>query len=159
MERAEFTGMMLDVCPRCAGIWFDDVELRELIEKDPKIITQLENAYAPRAEAVDAREAQRSCPRGHAYLETFRYLQDDPILVDSCPVCYGVFLDNGELAEVADYVRNEYSADLEGALEGLRRFEGHTVASVGNQNEEAATYGLIHALSHWRGQKSTALSD
>jgi Zn-finger nucleic acid-binding protein len=159
MERVEFKGMMLDVCPKCAGVWFDDIELRELIEKDPKIMSQLENAYAPNAESAEPREARRSCPRGHAYLETFRYLQDEPLLVDSCPVCYGVFLDNEEIGDVADYVRNEYKPDMEGALEGLRSFEGHTVASVGNQNEEAATYGLIHALSHWRGQKGATLSD
>jgi Zn-finger nucleic acid-binding protein len=156
MQRADFRGFMLDVCPKCAGLWFDDIELRELIERDPTILVQLEDLFEPTVEAVEAGDRPRMCPHGHTYLETFRYLSDSPIEVDSCPMCYGVFIEDEELADIADYIRNEYKGEVSEVIEGLKSFEGHTVTSVGNQNEADTTYGLVHALSHWHNQKVAA---
>ena len=69
METIDFRGMMIDVCPKCAGIWFDDIELSELIEKNPELIVQLENAFEPRLESLGAKSDRKGCPHGHSDLE------------------------------------------------------------------------------------------
>jgi Zn-finger nucleic acid-binding protein len=146
---------MIEVCPKCAGIWFDDGELSELIERSPHLLTELDNAAIPTLEAVGDGPKVRSCPHGHTLLETYRYLYDSPIEIESCPMCNGVFIDNDELAEIAEFLEDEYRGRVTSAMQARNMLTGHTVTSVSNRNEDEAVSGLVHALTHWHNRKRT----
>ena len=67
-------------------------------------------------------------------------------------MCYGVFIENEELGEIADMVR-EFHGKLSSVLAARKMLTGHNVTSVGNLNEDEATAGLVHALTHWHNRK------
>lgn len=155
MQSVDFKGVILEVCPRCAGVWFDDGELAELIDRSPHLLTELENAALPERESVGLTVTNRTCPHGHTLLETHRYLYDSPVEIESCPMCDGVFIENEELGEIAEYYERDFYERVGGAMKGRARLAGHTVTSVGNQNESEAIAGLAHALTHWHNRKNS----
>jgi len=98
----------VDVCQDgCAGIWFDQRELRlfdESSEDAGQILIAL--AREPRV-AVDA-TLRRRCPRcPDSVLMRHFFSAQRAVTVDECPTCGGVWLDAGEL----DRIRSEYPSD------------------------------------------------
>lgn len=85
-------GVRLDRCTRCGGTWLDYGELVPVAE-DP--LLPLDARSDPSA---DARSGP--CPRCGVELRQAPF-PDGQFHVDRCPRCGGVFLDRGELAEIA----------------------------------------------------------
>jgi Zn-finger nucleic acid-binding protein len=152
MAPADVDGLIVEVCPKCSGVWLDDVELTELLNSRPEFFAKLENVAVPRFEVVKPARAEKTCPHGHTTLETFRYFFDSPIELDSCPMCYGVFVENEELSDIAEYARDKFRGEREASGEDLKRLEGHVLTSLGNQNPQESN-GLLHALTHWHNRK------
>ena len=153
METVDFKGVVLQACPHCAGVWFDDVELRELLDSNSHLLTELDNRLSAPSEPVEVTR-ERECPHGHTMLESYRLLVDSPVEVDSCPMCLGVFLDDGELDEISEYVRDVFDGRLTDVAAGKRERAGQTATSIGNQNERDFTTGIAYAMTHWRNQKA-----
>lgn len=86
------TGVRLDRCSGCGGTWLDYGEVVPAAE-DPRL--PLDARADPSA---DARSGP--CPRCAIELRQTPF-PDGPFHVDRCPRCGGVFLDRGELAEIA----------------------------------------------------------
>lgn len=82
MEHLLFQEVDLDVCPGCAGIWFDLGELEEIL-----------GTKAPSAR--DPGLTTRKCPRCAFRLKPYRMAKG--VEVDKCTGCEGVYLDAGEL--------------------------------------------------------------
>ena len=94
--------LLLDQCPDCGGIWFDNWELY-----------YLKNGEANRLDPVDSeklltltsfKKGSYQCPRCQADLEPFH----DPNLpkdakIERCSKCNGLWLNRGELHRFADY--------------------------------------------------------
>ena len=78
---------------------------------------------------------ERECPHGHTLLESYRLLVDSPVEVDSCPMCYGVFLDDGELEEVSEYVRDVFDGRLTDVAAGKQLFATNCVACHGAEGK------------------------
>lgn len=84
----------LDFCPGCKGIWFDKDEMA--------FVTELKNDLPnPQAERTAGRPTAHPCPRCHIKLEELKFIPLHDLLVDRCPSCHGIWLDNGELQKVA----------------------------------------------------------
>lgn len=80
----------LDVCERCGGVWFDRGELHDVLdatEKKPRV-------------PPDAEASKRSCPRCRKPMRVFDY-PETFVKVDVCEGCGGIWLDKGELKELA----------------------------------------------------------
>lgn len=83
----------LDFCPGCKGIWFDKDEVA--------FVTELKNDLPnPQAERTVGRPTGFPCPRCEAKLEELKFVPLLDLLVDRCPTCHGIWLDNGELHKV-----------------------------------------------------------
>jgi Zn-finger nucleic acid-binding protein len=87
-----FHGTEIDKCANCEGIWFDMGERQELGE-------------IAGSEAIDAgtnQDAARDgkakvlCPRDKAQMTRMVDPARPTVWLESCPICYGVFLDAGE---------------------------------------------------------------
>lgn len=88
----------VDQCPACHGIWLDLGELPALLEKRP---IPDGNGRAP---AILSDVIQGCCPRcqGLGNMTRLTSIKRPDIVMDSCPVCYGIWLDGGELGKLAE---------------------------------------------------------
>jgi len=86
--------VLLDVCPECKGVWFDEGELDQL---DDGISSNAElMAYTPASTEHHALD----CPRCGKPLEALSPPGEPELVVDRCPSCRGFWLDEGELDHV-----------------------------------------------------------
>ncbi len=155
MDEVDFMGVRLDVCPECAGIWFDDGELRLLSKSSPDAMEKLEEMYSPEFEVVLPAPVHKQCPRGHGVMETFRYLYDSPVEIDSCPECGGVFVEEKELAGMAIAIEHKYRSHLSSTMEARARLSGRPTTVRTDRDTEANISALITALAHWRDHANT----
>ena len=95
------SGVILDACPLCGGVWLDKGELE-------RIETRAERSEGPRATSVDfvrrayeeARRVPReplSCPSCGEEMAPREWSIGTLVMVDVCLECRGVWLDGGEL--------------------------------------------------------------
>jgi Zn-finger nucleic acid-binding protein len=81
---------LLDYCPKCQGIWFDDGELTSITGLPAR------NLSVP----AGARPSAMQCPRCAEPLALFPY-PGTMTLIDACRSCSGVWLDGGEYQQLA----------------------------------------------------------
>jgi Zn-finger nucleic acid-binding protein len=99
MTRQVVEQVEIDRCPDCHGIWLDVNELEALIKAKPKELLREDRAF--KAEPREAAAALK-CPhcKGTPLIK-LNSLHRPGTIVDSCTVCYGTWLDAGELARLA----------------------------------------------------------
>ena len=97
--------VVLDICPKCKGTWFDEGELDAL---DDSVATSAEELEF---ETVTDEHEPPPCPScGEALMAVSP--PDEPMLViDRCTSCKGFWLDEGELEHVRDALLHSDSMD------------------------------------------------
>lgn len=96
----EIGGVVVDQCEQCHGIWMELGELPAVIAFHRQ---QSKEAALPDGEGAPVYDAiSAPCPRcgGEGKMTRLTNLQDSSVIMDSCPVCYGVWLDGGELQKL-----------------------------------------------------------
>ena len=83
----------LDVCPKCMGIWFDSSELDKILGAE-KSFEEMAYLSKPLGENID-------CPSCNEKME---YSTVQGTTIDFCRKCEGVWLDAGELTELAGHL-------------------------------------------------------
>ncbi len=83
----------VDRCSTCGGLWLDERELERVLALDH---AALKKQTAPNSAAGASRVKKGKCPRCAGTLLALTDLRAD-VVTDSCSVCYGIFLDVGEL--------------------------------------------------------------
>lgn len=91
----------LDVCPSCAGIWFDEKELTQIAGVHSAALAKLEDLFVP----TDAANASRSggaglCPNCILPLFEFEFRHSPGVTLDGCKECKGIWVDDGELRAI-----------------------------------------------------------
>lgn len=98
LREEEILGISLDVCPDCAGIWFDDGELLKLRELGDVELEEVEDVVVPSAPDGQHNVASnRLCPTCETAMQEFSYLYTTKVKLDSCDKCFGTWVDEGEL--------------------------------------------------------------
>jgi Zn-finger nucleic acid-binding protein len=85
------SGIRIDMCPTCHGIWFDRWELEG-------------HLGGPGGEVIpggDACITERSCPKCRIVMTNFTASGSD-VSVDHCEECKGIWLDPGELKRLEE---------------------------------------------------------
>jgi Zn-finger nucleic acid-binding protein len=104
-EKIYESDITVDACPECGGLWLEKGKL-EAIEES------LDNDYTPelkempnliegafeRAEQMTARSL--TCPACGSPMENHEYAYCSQVMVDSCPHCGGIWLDEGEIMKL-----------------------------------------------------------
>lgn len=96
LRAEDILGITLDVCPECAGIWFDDGELLKLKELGDEAIDVVEGETAPTQEG-EPKKSTRMCPDCGTALDEYSYLYTTKVELDACPNCNGTWVQEGEL--------------------------------------------------------------
>src|SRR5579871_4414586 len=97
-------GVHLDICPECAGIWFDFEELRTLLAQDPLVMSELEDRTMPHGAHKPIGTSLRHCPDCHLPLQQYRYLYTSPIVLEACTDCGGFFVEDGQLGKMQQWL-------------------------------------------------------
>lgn len=97
MEPVVIDSIEVDKCNTCTGIWFDLGELDAILSK--KDVTQLKNTINNN-KGHD--ELKVPCPKcgGDGNMIRVTSLKDETVHIDTCSVCYGQWLDGGELEKL-----------------------------------------------------------
>lgn len=107
LRRDAESGLEIDTCPECQGMWFDGDELSRFLQGG-----SLRREFARVAEAeplqsvgftIDTRV--RRCPRCRTALGERLH---GGVTLDVCQACRGIFLDDGELRRItAQYEKGD----------------------------------------------------
>ncbi len=97
MRHVHAGDVTIDQCPRCGGFWLDALELDRLVSAGSA--AGLDTLKPGAAKAPSAKPLV--CPRDKGRLISMNALNQPQVAYESCKVCGGMFLDAGELADVA----------------------------------------------------------
>lgn len=130
------TGLEVDTCPNCLGIWFDAGELATFY-KSPDLMKRLNPAGGGSANhTYEISAAARRCPRCRQGME--RPLVGG-IALDVCRACRGIWFDHGELRKVTQIYKNRGLSGDELVTEQVR--EGH--------QKSGGSMGEAFAVLNW----------
>lgn len=133
-------GVTIDVCPACAGIWFDEGELVRLHQLDDEILPRIDSLYQPQVTSYDP-PWERLCPNCRQPLRPYNYLYTSNIRLDTCEQCGGVWVDNGELEVMHRVLQDARAAEV----------PPEAKAQVALAEIEAEHRETIDRLSFWNG--------
>lgn len=103
--------LVLDHCEHCGGLWFDYLEVEEVLH-DHSLYSQLK--FPKPAQTNKTSNVERYCP--HCATTKLEKLMLDGVDVDECPTCRGRWLDAGEILELAKFEQLESSPEKPSAL-------------------------------------------
>jgi len=131
-EELEVLGpnVVIDVCPKCGGIWLDHGELKKLL-KDRKLSDYLTEHIGTQS------KSQLVCPRC-GWLMDIETAED--VDVDVCLNCGGVWLDYGELEKLREISQVGFKGDK--FAKDIERWEEMT-----QKGRQSALSGLFWRLS------------
>lgn len=101
LEQRRLGDLEVERCPACGGWWFDALELERILLKPPREWMSEDLRTAPTA--ADTADRRLVCPRcqGAGRLIRLNTLERPGTMIDSCSVCFGCWVDAGELAHIA----------------------------------------------------------
>ncbi len=104
-EEVEVRGpnVIIDVCPKCHGVWFDNNELKKILG-DRKLANFLTKRIGTQS------KSKLVCPRC-GWLMDLEYAEE--VEIDVCLNCNGAWLDLGELESLKEKSDAGYTGDKE----------------------------------------------
>ena len=93
MQLLNVRGIEIDVCPRCMGIWFDSSELDKVLGSS-KSFEEMAYLAKPLGEKINCPNCQQK----------MHYSTIEDTTIDFCTRCEGVWLDAGELTDLAGHL-------------------------------------------------------
>jgi len=95
LRPVKFQGTEIDRCEKCEGMWFDMGEQQDLKRAEGSEVNDTGTLDAAR----DAKQ-RVMCPRDQVQMVRMVDPAKPQIWFESCPLCYGVFLDASEFREL-----------------------------------------------------------
>ncbi len=131
----------LDQCPRCGGVWFDDLEIYTV---HPEALKELEHIdIGGFVQLQSQADTSLSCPRMHGSLEEFAHEKFAPYVeMNICHECHGVWVHHISLSS---FVGGRDARRRENAEKEMT--EGQKVLQ--NYMRELATEGRVDELLHF----------
>ncbi|MFN8610378.1 MAG: zf-TFIIB domain-containing protein [Vulcanimicrobiota bacterium] len=106
LNQIEIDGEKALMCPQCEGLMLRKLDhLLELSEDQLRNSEACETLFADHPN-VDVSPAV-ACPVCRQQMRRYIYSTDSGVTVDSCPNGHGVWLDDGELAKIYDYIHGK----------------------------------------------------
>lgn len=126
LRTEELLGVPLDVCPSCAGIFFDDGEMVKLKDLGDDAFAEVDDAVQPEdAMEPSGNDSKRMCPACRVPMQEYVYLYTSTVKLDSCPDCYGTWVENGELKAMREALADAQQQPINESL--MRRLEHELV--------------------------------
>lgn len=128
LEPLDIDGVKIDRCGSCRGIFLDKYELNRLNALNSGAAENL-NDGAPGSAAIETSDASKkiNCLRCSSVMNVVNFSYTSGIFIDHCPACESVWLDNGELAKILQYLKasetisEEESASYQNTLNEIKQ--------------------------------------
>lgn len=126
LDRAVLSGVEIDYCPNCLGLWFEEDELRLAKDVKDRDLRWLDIDLWRDAAKFKISPGQKLCPQcrlplyettyGNSDIHPVKSAKDgakqfNGVKVDLCNICYGIWLDRGEFKKIIQYLKKR--ADYE----------------------------------------------
>jgi Zn-finger nucleic acid-binding protein len=102
MTELDVSGVAVDRCPRCHGVWFDRDELRRVVALVQRGMTDVLPPSGSSSLAAKRDAILGTCPRCEVPLERRESLAVQNMHYDGCRACEGAWLDGDELARITE---------------------------------------------------------
>lgn len=99
LAKVSYSGIQVDRCGSCRGLWFDALELQDLLKAkgSEKIDIGSPGDFARTSQVEDYR-----CPNdGNRMIKMVHHRQNH-VWYESCNTCYGLFLDATEFSDLKE---------------------------------------------------------
>ncbi len=116
-SRCDMTGLEIDSCFYCRGLWFDYNELRKFFSA-PKLYNNFRLPHNSFKVKIKNAPPQRLCARCPEI--ALVAVQIDKVEVDECPSCKGIWLDSGEIARLIEL---QEKGKLKGKAETVKQIK------------------------------------
>lgn len=108
LDRAEFEGLEVDLCPRCGGLWLDRGEITRAARLPAAEIDRLRGLLKETSGPPPLATSHLvPCPACEGRLAEVLL---GSVHVDYCSNCHGIFLDRGELEQALAAVQERDAA-------------------------------------------------
>ena len=106
LKRVTVKDLALDTCESCEGLWLDRDELQKIISIsiDQLEVSAISDSLVTENEYLPKLKNPLNCPFCNALMQNFNYCYDSGVLIDKCRLCGGIWLDDGELKRIIDYL-------------------------------------------------------
>ncbi len=96
LESVVYSGVEVDRCTDCKGIWFDSMEAQTL--KNVEGAESIDIGDPETGRKFDER-GNINCPKCQTQMTKMVDLKQSHIWYEKCPVCYGIWFDAGEFKD------------------------------------------------------------
>lgn len=95
-----YDGVTFSECPQCAGVWFFEDDLKHIECEDVQNLDKIDLLEAP-IKPVAAPTMTLACPMCGGAMGQYHFMEDNPILLHRCAACEGVWIEHGQLTQMA----------------------------------------------------------
>lgn len=98
----EYSGIEIDFCQKCEGIWLDEGELELLLDENQKKHSALFHALLERSKKTKGLD--RKCPVCGKRMTAVELPLSSPLEIDKCVFGHGLWFDKGELYQICSSI-------------------------------------------------------
>lgn len=147
---AVLSGVEIDYCPKCFGLWFEEEELRWAKDYKDRDLRWLDIDLWLDDEKFKISPGRKLCPHDRLPLYETDY-GDSKIRVDVCNICHGIWLDRGEFQKIIAYLKERADKEvLEHYLKNLREELWEVFAGPQSLREEIDDFLTILKLLNYK---------
>ena len=152
MMPRSFFGVLVDTCGTCGGIFFDEGEVSQIRARGgDRAFEELDNLIQPEPGYVHTEENMyRRCPKCTITMHRFRYMYNSPVFLDSCENCGGIWIENGELKRMKEYLQSGKTENKSGVIqerdEAIATLDALTIEQ---QDKARRAHWIANAMAYY----------
>lgn len=149
MTEVFFLGVTLDICNTSGGIWFDQGEFGRIRNAATRHMEELDHLVKPGDGEKKPLPQQLLCPSCATPLEGYSYLGSSPIMLDTCSGCGGIFVEDGELKKICEFLESRNRPGRRSPMltpEGEEAYDKLAAETTMNEHRARAVVGVMNEL-------------
>ena len=111
LNRALLSGVEINYCPECLGLFFEEKELDWAKDVKDRNLRWLDIDLWKDETKFKISPGQKLCPKCRLPLYETEY-GDSKIKVDVCNICHGTWLDRGEFKKIIRYLKKKADKEI-----------------------------------------------
>jgi len=150
LDRAILSGVEVNYCPKCLGLWFEEDELRWAKDHKDQDLRWLDIDLWEDKTKFRISPGKKLCPRDRFPLYETAY-GDSDIKVDVCNLCHGIWLDRGEFKKIIEYLKKKADQEvLNRYLKNLRQEFWEIFSGPETLKEEIEDFLIVLKLLNYK---------
>jgi len=137
-------GVEFQTCPKCAGLWLHEKELRELKNKTDDGNLRWMNDEIDAIDKTSALASKRTCPECRKCTLVSTHFGNSGITIERCDTCHGIWLDRDEFNEIVSYLEDELDHETSA---DMKKKVAAEVARIGADHSESTLSEILDAKS------------